>query len=216
MRMQNKVKILIGRDRQFINKGNTQNYIGVLENCGAEPVCSVDETNAEGFAGLLLPGGWDIDPATYNEPNLSVRQFNAAADKRQMSLLRIFAEAQKPVIGICRGMQIINVGFGGTLMQDLRTEISHAKVGGRDSTHYVACCEGGTFFEKLYGHEFKVNSAHHQAVKRLGSDLRVLLKAPDGIVEGLCHDTLPIFGVQWHPERMAGGERLIRWFVGLL
>jgi putative glutamine amidotransferase len=207
------MRILIARGKQFINKGNTRNYLTALEKCGAEPVCSVDETDTEGFDGLLLPGGWDIDPATYDEPNLSVRQFNAAADKRQMSLLKMFAEAGKPVMGICRGMQIINVGFGGTLTQDLNTEINHAKVNGVDSFHDVVCCEDGIFLEKLYGHKFQVNSAHHQAVKRLGKGLRVLLKAPDGIIEGLCHETLPIFGVQWHPERMDGGERLIRWFI---
>lgn len=117
------------------------------------------------------------------------------------------------VLGICRGHQVINVFFGGTLVQDLP---GHGAAGDIDRLHFVRTAASP--LRELYGERHVVNSAHHQAVDRLGSGLRALQWAPDGTVEALCHRTLPVWGVQWHPERTGGyldGVRLFRWFLSL-
>ena len=125
-------------------------------------------------------------------------------------------EAGKPVFGICRGVQLLNVALGGTLHQHVE---GHSKVDGVDGLHATRA-EG--FVEKIYGRRFMVNSAHHQALDRLGRGLRAVQWAEDGIVEAVEHRSLPIWGVQWHPERLeegwrcrdtVDGLRILRFFV---
>ena len=116
------------------------------------------------------------------------------------------------MLGICRGIQIINVFFGGTLCQDLPC---HAATDGKDRFHTVYTVRSPLL--PVCGPVCRVNSAHHQAVDALGRGLRAIQWAEDGTVEALCHDCLPIWGVQWHPERLPGelGERLFQAFLGL-
>ena len=110
-----------------------------------------------------------------------------------------FAGTVKPILGICRGLQLLNVYFGGTLHQHI---LGHAQVCGRDHLHIVHAAPG--LLRALYGARFTVNSAHHQAVETLGGGLKVLACAPDGTVEAIAHKALPAFAVQWHPERLCG------------
>ena len=163
---------------------------------------------------LLLPGGGDVDPARYGQENRFAVGIDAQRDERELALIDDFVRAGKPVFGICRGAQILNVYFGGTLVQHLD---GHTQPGERDCAHLVRTDD--PLLRGLYGAAFQVNSAHHQAVDRPGRGLLVTQRAPDGTVEGFRHETLPVCAVQWHPERTASamsacvdGDLLLRAF----
>lgn len=158
---------------------------------------------AESYDGLLLPGGGDINPGRYGQENRGSIMIMDELDELQFSMLDDFVKHSKPVLGICRGYQVINVYFGGTMIQHLPTAFRHARA--LDEPDKVHRCVAGadSWLAKLYGTEFPHNSAHHQAVDRLGEGLVIDSRcAEDGTVEALHHDALPIYGVQWHPERM--------------
>ncbi len=158
--------------------------------------------------GLILQGGADIDPRIYGEqPTDLVGPVDALRDQFELALLRAFVEAGKPVFGICRGMQLINVAFGGTLYQDLHadgaTSEQHVLPDKYDEHEHALRIGTGTWFASLYpGVETgRVNSIHHQAVKALGRDLVAEAWSQDGIIEAICSQGEGfIAGVQWHPE----------------
>lgn len=159
------------------------NYTRALSAVGLEAVVSAGSGEAAHCAALLLPGGGDIADRLPPE---------------EERVIAAFAAAEKPILGICRGLQALNVFFGGTLYahisghQSPEGDISHA-------TRAV-----GELAE-LVGMEPLVNSSHHQAVCRLGAGLSVRQWAADGVIEGICHTGLPILAVQWHPERLRTG-----------
>ncbi|TAM02006.1 MAG: gamma-glutamyl-gamma-aminobutyrate hydrolase [Paraburkholderia sp.] len=173
---------------------------------------------AKHLDGLLLQGGADVSPQTYAEaaarpewPGDRVR------DMYELELLHEFVESGKPVLGVCRGCQLINVAFGGTLYQDIATDVPTAGV--HVSEHYdqhrhaVTFPEGSTLSSMFPGRrEAIVNSIHHQAVKTLGRDLTVeAVSAGDGLIEAVRYRRAPfVLGVQWHPEfHRAGGPELL-------
>ena len=121
-------------------------------------------------------------------------------DRLQLFLLRSFLRKNLPVLGICKGMQLINVCLGGGIIQDLPTAGRHAYIG-KDQIH-PSHAEKGSLLHTLYGENFPVNSAHHQGIAEPGEDLIVIQHAPDGVAEAIVHTSLPILGIQWHPERM--------------
>lgn len=178
----------------------TPNYRKALEHLGASYVVSLTDTDPAGYDGLLLPGGGDMDPALFGEEPDGSEEPDRVLDDTQLDILDRFVKAGKPVFGICRGEQVINVYFGGTLVQDLPSAPAH-KSGERDNRHMTHAVPG-SFLAELYGTDFVVNSAHHQGVKRLGEGLEIVQQAEDGVVEGYCHRSLPVWAVQWHPERM--------------
>ena len=149
---------------------------------------------------LLLPGGGDLEPWRYGQTNTASQNLDPARDQQEWLLVQQFAVLRRPVLGICRGLQTINVCFGGTLLQDLP---GHSTVDGIDRLHRVQAAP--SFLKTLYGSKMIVNSAHHQAVDRLGAGLEAIQWAPDGTVEALRHTALPVWAVQWHPERLAPG-----------
>lgn len=190
---------------------NVTNYIAALEAIGCEPVVALELPTAEGldlsdFAGLLLPGGSDIDPALFGEKNKGSRTIHRELDEKQLALARIFAEAEKPILGICKGCQVLNVCFGGNLIQDLPNHDYHQWNREREEDeHHGAVAVGKNWISRLYGTDMvTINSAHHQAIDRLGEGLVVCQKSDDGVIEAVCHETKPIFATQWHPERMTG------------
>ena len=176
--------------------GGTVRFGGTPERCDA----------------LLLPGGGDMEPWRYGQSNTASRGLEPERDTAELMLLERFTAAGKPVLGICRGIQVINVFFGGTLCQDLP---GHSAVDGHDSFHTVRTARSPLL--AVCGPLCRVNSAHHQAADAPGRGLRAVQWAEDGAVEAVCHDCLPVWGVQWHPERLPGelGGRLLRAFLAL-
>ena len=188
----------------------TRNYEEALKGAGVDIAIGFMAENAsEGniptssirqFNALLLPGGADIDPALFYQPPKGAKNIDRTVDLRQLQTLDAFVKAGKPVLGICKGMQIINIYFGGTLIQHIRTADIHQSDQG-DLIHQTWTAKNSFLYE-VYGSRFITNSAHHQAVGRLGRGLHIIQETTDHVPEALIHDSLPIIAVQWHPERM--------------
>ena len=158
--------------------------------------------------GLVLCDGNDINPRLYGEKNTDTVNIDYARDKKEVKLIEEFVKAGKPVFGICRGIQIINAYFGGTLYQHIDNALKHQSFSDQFITHKVKA-EKGSFLADIYGEEFTVNSAHHQAVKTLGKGLIVLATATgdDDTIEAIGHENGRVFAVQFQPERMCFSER---------
>ncbi len=184
---------------------NSRYYIEAVENCGGVPVTVYCPSAWEGFDGLILCGGNDVDPKYYEEPFNGAVDIDEKRDAAEMKLIQKFLDAGKPILGICRGHQILNVFFGGSLVQHLPNTDEHRN--GKDFyiTHTIRA-EKDSIVGQMYGTKFTVNSSHHQAIKRPGKELRVTAWAED-VPEAFEHKTLNVFGVQWHPERMSFGQR---------
>ena len=182
-----------------------------------------ENVNAADWDGLLLCGGSDMDPAFYGKAIDGSVEIDRKRDETELAALEAFLKAGKPVMGICRGFQLLNVAFGGTLIQNLPNVPFHRSEEPFRSVHNVTAA-GDSLFARYYGETFSVNSCHHQGVERLGNSLRATAFSPDGLTEALEHTTLPVFGVQWHPERLCGeylredavdGAPLFSYFVRL-
>lgn len=193
---ENKKRILIAGLQE-----TTQNYQAALHCTGMECETSLAFDDIDAFAGLLLPGGGDIDPIYFQQENRGSRNINSFLDEKQFSLIDAFVKAGKPILGICKGMQLINVYFGGDIIQDLKTAKIHA-FQEKDMIH-ISHSVKNSFIHDLYGETFFTNSAHHQGCGMLGQNLLPAQYAGDGVLEALYHVALPVIGVQWHPERMA-------------
>jgi len=195
----------------------TAAYVTALENAGlvpliVPPLANVDAAAAvlDSVAGLVLTGGEDVDPARYGEKrHEKVRSVNAARDATESALIEGARARGKPVLAICRGIQMLNVALGGTLVQDIpsqcNTSIAHDEEGARDSRSHEIDIESGSLIAKAVGAEHVVvNSFHHQSVKRVADGLRVTARSPDGIIEGLesTDEDWWVMAVQWHPEEM--------------
>jgi putative glutamine amidotransferase len=173
---------------------------------------------AKNLDGLLLQGGADVSPQSYAEQATSPEwPGDRVRDMYELELLHEFIESGKPVLGVCRGCQLINVAFGGTLYQDIATDVPTA--GAHVNEHYdqhrhgIHFPDGSTLANMFPGRrDAIVNSIHHQAVKSLGRDLNIeAVSAADGIIEAVRYRRAPfVMGVQWHPEfHRAGGPELL-------
>lgn len=195
---------------------NTQNYEKALKRLGVSHRTTLYPEAADQATHLLLPGGGDITPAFFGQKDQGSRNVDTELDIRQFQLLSRFVALKKPVLGICKGLQLINVHFGGDVTQHIGTAGSHKWIG-RDQFHHVYHCHLGRrdFFYQLYGSSTFVNSAHHQAINRPGQGLIPVCRAGDNVIEGLCHTSLPILAVQWHPERLPDekGDSLLSYFL---
>ena len=197
------------RDRAFV----FTTYVDSLRRAGAIPVLIPPQPeNAAGvvaeLVGLLLAGGDDCDPAAYGEPrHPTVEPMDPRRQDNDLSLARAARERGIPTLGICLGVQVMNVAAGGTLIQHLESDIDHASEPSDRHRHGVAI-DGGTRLARILGErELEVNSSHHQAIRDVGDGLRVTAHAPDGVVEGLEDPRHPFYlGVQWHPEDMSGED----------
>ena len=177
------------------------NYLHALTMTGARGEAGRD-FSADQYDGLLLPGGCDVNPARYGKEPIPQEITDDDQDALQFDVLARFLEARKPVLGICRGHQLLNVAFGGTLIQHLPGAEKHMSLpSGEDNVHPVHA-EQGSFLYRIYGSDFRVNSSHHQGIELPGKGLHPVLHSEDGVIEAIEHDSLPVWGVQWHPERM--------------
>ncbi|NML29433.1 type 1 glutamine amidotransferase [Paraburkholderia antibiotica] len=173
---------------------------------------------AKHLDGLLLQGGADVSPQTYAEAASSHEwPGDRVRDMYELELLHEFIESGKPVLGVCRGCQLINVAFGGTLYQDIATDVptasTHVNEDYDQHRHGVHFPDGSTLLNMFPGRrDAIVNSIHHQAVKTLGRDLNIeAVSASDGLIEAVRYRRAPfVMGVQWHPEfHRAGGPELL-------
>lgn len=195
----------------------TAAYVTALENAGLIPLIvpplSLDGAAAailDSVAGLVLTGGEDVDPARYGEKrHEKVRSVNAARDATEASLIEQAKAMGKPVLAICRGIQILNVALGGTLVQDIPsqigTTIAHDEDTPRDARSHEILIESGSLIAAAVGAEHvTVNSFHHQSVARVADGMRVTARSPDGVIEGMesTDSNWWVMAVQWHPEEM--------------
>ncbi|MBM7705924.1 putative glutamine amidotransferase [Chryseomicrobium aureum] len=166
--------------------------------------------------GLFITGGEDIDPSYYNEnPHLKLGKIAPEIDQMESELVKLMLELDKPYIGVCRGLHMLNIVQGGTMFQDIhaqREEKSylHLQKGPRTYRSHEVELDLDSKIGKILGEEkFRVNSFHHQACDQVGRDLKVVARATDGIIEAMESKTHEFaFGFQWHPEEfaMAGDE----------
>jgi putative glutamine amidotransferase len=173
---------------------------------------------AKHLDGLLLQGGADVSPQTYAATEIRAEwPGDRVRDMYELELLHEFVESGKPVLGVCRGCQLINVAFGGTLYQDIATEVPTAGIHVNEHydqhRHTVRFPQGSTLPGMFPGRrDAIVNSIHHQAIKMLGRDLNVeAVSSEDGLIEAVRYRRAPfVMGVQWHPEfHRAGGPELL-------
>lgn len=195
-------RVLIAGDKE-----THKNYVNALEQSGAWCMATLDVKDCDtyDFDALLLPGGGDMDPDFYGEAMNGSRNPNRALDEAQWAILDIFVKKGKTIFGICRGHQLINVYFGGSLIQHLDNTSEHQSSDG-DVYHSTVVSEK-SFLSDIYGEgALEVNSSHHQAVKVLGDGLRPVQYCGD-VIEAMEHESLPIRSVQWHPERMENAKK---------
>jgi putative glutamine amidotransferase len=199
------------RDRAFAYT----TYVDSLRRAGAIPVVIPPQPEnaaelVETLDGILLAGGFDCDPAAYGEePHPTVEPMDPRRQTNDISLAKAARERGIPTLGICLGLQVMNVAAGGTLIQDIdsqiETEIQHASIPEDRARHDVIVEQGTQLAGIVRKRELNVNSSHHQAVGSIAGGLRVTAHAPDGVVEGLEDPQHPFYvGVQWHPEDMNG------------
>jgi putative glutamine amidotransferase len=191
-------------------------YIRALEQIGLAPLLitpahSPDAIDAllDACAGLVLSGGEDVHPSRYGEePSPALGSVQPLRDAAEFEAVACATRRGMPVLGICRGLQVLNVHFGGTLYQDIMTDregdhLPHEQAGSWYERAHDATVAPDTLLHGIVGADrLHINSFHHQAVKHLGRGLRVVARADDGLVEAIEHREYPwLLGVQWHPER---------------
>lgn len=202
-------------------------YVEAVRRAGAIPVLIPPQPeNAEQLMreldGFLLAGGDDCDPAVYGEDrHPTVDPMDVRRQANDLALAEAARKHEVPMLGICLGLQVMNVAAGGTLIQDIDsqhdTEFRHASIPEDRARHDVIIEKGTQLAGVLPALELNVNSSHHQAIRKVGQGLRVTALAPDGIVEGVEDPKHPFYlGVQWHPEDMTGersGSALFTAFI---
>ncbi len=207
----------------LLGKQKIENYKAIIESLSAVPIYlpyeSPDLINPQDYDGLLVCGGNDVSPSYYGEEINGSVNIDEPRDKHELTIVNKFIEAKKSIMGICRGLQLLNVALGGSLIQDIDSKDIHKSTENGDRIHSVNATQGNIFYE-LYGGSFAVNSAHHQAIKDLGNGFIPCVRKGD-LIEAIVHKSLPIIAVQWHPERLhllnnvSDGTLLFKHFLSL-
>jgi putative glutamine amidotransferase len=207
-----------GAERTGVNGA----YVRALLTAGGVPLvlsplmgASLVGPALDGCDGLLLTGGEDIEPSWYGaDPSPMLTPPSQERDLFELALFAVARQRGLPILGICRGIQLVNVALGGTLFQDLPSErpgsVDHSPSGARDTrSHSIHLQPGSRAALALGATEVTVNSVHHQAIKALAPDLVATAWSTDGLVEAV--ESKPgaswILAVQWHPEEMYGDRR---------
>jgi putative glutamine amidotransferase len=215
------VKIALSVSDKEKHKGPLSPYFRAIVAAGAreeelELLTAADASrlNSVHFEGVLFAGGEDVDPAFYGEQKkYDSVDINYDRDQFELKLLEHALHRRLPILGICRGAQVINVGFGGTLYQDLAQdatpELEHRQTAAgkarSDTSHAVTVTEPDSLLAGAVSGSCRVNSLHHQAIKRLGHGLKVTAHSEDGLVEAVeaANDYPFLLAVQWHPEEIS-------------
>lgn len=186
-----------------------QDYVEALKNAGANCFLVLPQSKEDlsvllsSVSGICIPGGMDVDPNHYHQINQGSDPIETEIDQLDLDVISITQEKDIPIFGICRGLQIINVAMGGTLIQDLpKDSIDHSlsAINKQKSSGHAVDIHRGSFLSDLFDERIEVNTYHHQAIDRLADGLTVCASSPDGVIEAIAGKNL--MAVQWHPERM--------------
>lgn len=213
-------------EKIFVNSS----YVNAITKSGGVPIIIPVNTSRENIRkqvelcdGILISGGIDVNPMLYNEePLRKMGTFNPDIDEFDIIAIKISLEYKKPILGICRGIQVLNVALGGTLYQDLElvdgSYIKHMQQTKKYfGTHSVKIKEN-SILENIMGKETLVNSYHHQCIKEVAKDLEAIAFSKDGIIEAVqMKDEKFVLGVEWHPELMIDSDEkmfnLFKYFI---
>lgn len=208
------------------NRDKFENYYAAVEACGAVAVGITSEDEmpiVKDVDGVIIPGGGDVNPKLYHQENTASADIDDALDELEIKVIDSVVKCQKPLLGICRGHQIVNIYFGGDLIQNVDNCDVHKRENDKDRVH-MSNVEKDSFLYAIYQEErISTNSAHHQAVRKLGTGLRAIQYSEDGLIEAFYHETLPVYCLQWHPERMClkhersdtvNGLKVFEFFIG--
>lgn len=210
----NNTKTFAGLKRAYINNY----YVESVIRAGATPIILPMNDNLETVLemvklvdGIIFSGGHDVDPFNYGEEHLlKLGETNPQRDEFDIALYKEAIKLKKPIMGICRGFQLINVINGGTLYQDLSyanfVKLNHdQKDGGERLTHGITV-ENSKFLQQVTDGKYRVNSFHHQIIKDIAKNLTITAKSDDGVIEAYerINDNEFIVGFQWHPEMLSG------------
>lgn len=225
------IGIIPGRDaedRYTVHR----DYLAAVDAAGGFPVVIGYGTEAAVrralrlFDGLLLTGGGDVDPAHFGEaPHPALGDVDPERDAFELLAARLAAEAGRPLFGICRGAQVLNIAFGGDLFQDLSAQrggplVLHQQRGPRTWPAHVVSVARGSRLEAIVGGErLRVNSFHHQAIRRVAPGWRAVAWSEDGVIEAIERPDVPFaVGVQWHAEALAaaGDPAALRLFAAFV
>ena len=208
------IVVSLDKEKDFYVGGRA--YVDAVEAAGGIPMllaCSDDESAASQlFAradGLLLPGGPDVDPVHFGEePTHNYTWIDPRRDDIEIALARLALQRDVPILGICRGIQVLNIAAGGDIYQDLASQREGALIHDQKAprwypTHALEISPDSKLSGILGEASLRVNSYHHQAVRKIAPSFRVSAQASDGVIEAIEHTSLRYaIGVQWHPEGM--------------
>jgi putative glutamine amidotransferase len=198
-----------------------KNYYNIIDSLGAIAIAipfSPDNVDyySEIADGLLIPGGlFDIDPAIYGDKDLGKEtRFKRDRTDFEFAMIKAFYQKNKPLLGICGGMQLMNVFFDGSLIQDISSEVpnalNHFEIDNReDKVHDIEIFQDSLLAKIIGKNKLKVNSSHHQSPKEVRGGLKISAKSSDGVIEAIEHEDYPFcMGLQWHPEFLVNEEEL--------
>ena len=183
-------------------------YEKAVEQAGGEALSFHCPNPEQDFDGLILGGGGDMDPSEFLEANHGSTEIDRPRDQAELALIQRCVWENKPILGICRGHQVVNIALGGDIYQDMNDKMLaiHAQTETGVSRYHPVRAGVYTMLQDLYGEHFEVNSSHHQAVRQFGQGLHATAWDPNGVVEGMQHSSLPIWTVQFHPEQAMSPE----------
>ena len=196
------------------------NYGRQVSLAGGIPILIPRDANSEVVSkldGIVLSGGADVDPKIHSpEEDPSLSNFEPGRDIHEFEILAGAIENDVPVLGICRGLQVINVHAGGTLFQDIP---DHANINKPcDDRHHKVSFGEDSILSRIYGSEIEVNSLHHQAINKIGKGIKVVGwssggEATEDVIEAIEIENSRIGAVQWHPELLPGADPIFSWLI---